>query len=198
MKKILFGFLILLGFASCEHKSKIESKNLIDITSKIDKSTGFIDLSLSITDTKENDSTFVYIAKGLYKNDTVGIKISLKKNLKAGIVNGEMKNVFVKNGISINSIGKQSDKLLTTMTELYKVDSINKEMKAESILLTCANLNQENINYDSGEYKFKVFMETEEDNSELFINFDFTNHLILLNEKDNEYRKGILKYLMKK
>jgi hypothetical protein len=196
MKTILFGLLILSGLYSCTEQSKVNY--LIDITSKIDKSSGFIDLSLSIIDKKETDTSFVYLAKGLYKNDTVGIQISLKKGLQAGIVNGEMKNVFVPNGISINSIGLASDRLLNAMTDLYKIDSINKVMRNDLMILTCANLNQQTIDYNSGEYKFKIFMESDEDNPELFMDFDFSNNLILLNEKDIEYRKGVLEYLMKK
>jgi len=196
MKTILFGLLILFGLYSCSEQNKVIS--LIDITSRIDKSSGFIDLTLNIIDKKETDSSFVYLAEGLYNADTVGIQISLKKGLKAGIINGEMKNVFVPFGISINSVGLASDRLLIAMTDLYKIDSINKVMRNDLMILTCANLNQQEINYNSGEYKFKVFMETNEDNPELFVDFDFTNNLIFLNEKDREYRKGVLKYLMKK
>jgi hypothetical protein len=196
MKTIVFGVLILIGLYSCSQEKK--AINLIDITSRIDKSSDFIDLTLNIIDKKETDSSYIYIAEGLYNADTVGIQISLKKGLKAGIVNGEMKNVFVPFGISINSVGLASDRLLNAMTELYKIDSINTVMRNDLIILTCANLNQQDITYNSGESKFKVFMETDEDNAELFVNFDFTNNLILLNEKDMEYRKGVLKYLMNK
>ena len=118
----------------CSQQNK--GNNLIDITSKIDKSSGFIDLTLNIIDTKETDSSFVYLAKGLYNADTVGIQISLKKGLKAGIVNGEMKNVFVPFGISINSVGLASDRLLNAMTELYTIDSINKVMRNDLMILT--------------------------------------------------------------
>jgi hypothetical protein len=196
MKTILFGLLILTGFCSCIQQKK--EHKLIDITSRIDNSSGFVDLTLNIVDSKETDSSYVYLSKGLYKVDTVGIQISLKKGLKAGIINGEMKNVFVRNGISINSIGLSSNRLLNAMADLYKVDSISKIMRNDLMILTCANLNQQDIDYKLGAYKFKVFMETVDDNPELFVNFDFTNNLVFLNEKDIEYRKGVLKYLMKK
>jgi hypothetical protein len=196
MKKIFYGLSILIGFYSCSQQ--VKQNKLIDITSRIDKASGFVDLTLPIVNKNQTDSTYLYIAQGLYKSDTVGIEISLKKNLKAGIVNGEMKNVFVNNGITIKSIGIKSDKLLKSMTELYGVDSIGNQMRNDLIVLTCANLNQQDLDYSSGEYKFKVFMESEDDYAELFVDFDFSNNLILLNEKDLEYRKGVLKYLMKK
>lgn len=196
MKKIALGLVTLFGITSCSQQNNM--KDLTDITSRIDKSSGFIDLTLVITDKKETDSTFIYKAEGLYKSDTVGIQISLKKGLKAGIVNGEMKNVFAQAIISFNSIGSKSDRLLNAMTELYQIDSINNSMCNELLTFTCANLNDKDINYSVGEYKFKIFMESEEDNSELFVDFDFSNGQIYFNEKDPEYRKGILTYLMKK
>ncbi len=196
MKNIFYGLTFLIVFYSCSQQLK--QNKLVDITSRIDKASGFVDLALTIVDKNQTDSTYLYIAQGLYKLDTVGIEISLKKNLKAGIVNGEMKNVFVNNGITIKSIGIISDRLLKSMTELYGVDSIGHQMRNDLIVLTCANLNQQDLNYSSGEYKFKVFMESEDDYAELFVDFDFSNNLILLSEKDVEYRKGVLKYLMKK
>lgn len=196
MKKFFYGLTILIGLYSCSQQ--VKKNNLIDITSRIDKASGFVDLALTIVEKSQTDSTYLYIAQGLYKSDTVGVEISLKKNLKAGIVNGEMKNAFVNNGITIKSIGTKSDKLLKSMTELYGVDSIGNQMRNDLIVLTCANLNQQDIDYSSGKYKFKVFMESEDDYAELFVDFDFSNNLILLNEKDLEYRKGVLKYLMKK
>lgn len=196
MYKILFGLLILAGLYSCSGQRS--QKGLLDITSRIDEASGFINLTLNITDKKETDSTFIYTAKGLFKSDTVGIQVSLKKNIKAGIVNGEMKNIFVRNGISLKSIGVKSDRLLSSMIELYGIDSINSKMRNDLMVLTCANLNQQDLNYNSGEFKFKVFMETDQDVPELFVDFDFSNGLVYLNEKDVGYRQGVLSYLMKK
>lgn len=192
MKKFIFASLILTTFFSCSHN------NLVDITSKTVQTSGFQDVALSITDTKETDSMYVYTALGLYKSDTVGMEISLKKGLKAGIVHNEMKNVFLSNAITLRSIGSKSDKLLTVMTELYAGESVPQTMRSDLMVLPCANFGQEDLNYTSGEYKFKAFMETAEENAELFMIFDFANKLILLNEKDVAYRKGVLNFLKKK
>jgi hypothetical protein len=114
------------------------------------------------------------------------------------MVNGEMKNIFIRNGISFKSIGVKSDRLLSSMIELYGIDSINGKMRNDLMVLTCANFNQQDLNYNSGEFKFKVFMETDEDVPELFVDFDFSNGLVYLNEKDIGYRQGVLSYLMTK
>jgi predicted CopG family antitoxin len=72
MKKFKYlGLAILLILISCNKSNK-----LVDITSKIEKDAGFVDLVLSITEKKETDSAFVYTAKGLYNTEEVGIQIS--------------------------------------------------------------------------------------------------------------------------
>jgi hypothetical protein len=176
-------------------KPPAEKANLIDITSKLGQADQFKDLVLNITQTSETDSFFVYTASGLYQHDTVGLSVSLRKDLPAGIVNGEMKNVFVHNGIVLMSAGKPSDRLLSAMATLYDVDSVGSKMHSSPMILTAANLNQEPINYNTGTHKFKVFMETDSAYAELFVDFDFANQLIYLNEKDQEYRAGVLQFL---
>jgi hypothetical protein len=108
MKVNLLNLLVIIGIVSCT--TQVKKNNIADITAGIDKSSGFVDLILTIIDKKETDSSYVYRAEGLYKSDTVGIDISLRKELKAGIINGEPKNIFVSNGISLKSIGEKSDR----------------------------------------------------------------------------------------
>ncbi len=187
--------LLLAFLVSCENSSN--TNRLVDITSKIDKTSGILDLTLSITNNNATDSTMNYTAIGLYKTDTVGMEVSLKKGIKLGMVGGEMKNPFIKNGIKFRSIGAKSDKLLSAISELYGIHSSDLIMKDEVTVLVTANLNRQDVNFDNGKYRFKIFMETEGGISELFVNFDFTNKHIFLNEKDMEYRKGVIEYLTK-
>lgn len=169
--------------------------NLIDITAKLANTDGFIDLILKITETGEYDNEYYYIARGNYKNQEVGLKIHLKKNISAGIVDNNFHNVFLKEGIRLQSIGMASDHLLTAMAELYGIDNQGLSLKSDLPALTCANLNQTDINYDQGEYRFKLFMETDDDSAELFVNFDFTKGYIHLDEKDMDYRMGVIEFL---
>jgi len=193
MKKILFGLYVLIGLGSCSPTStKIE---LTDI-SNMDTS-DFVDIPLKITQKTETDTSYVCIAKAIYKSDTLGIQVSLKKGIRAGIVGGNMDNVFLNGGIAIHSIGIESDQLVSAMATLYGIDSQENQMRNDNITFTCANLNQKNVDYSKGEYSFKIFMESEDDYAELYINFDFTNQLIYFNEKDMEYRKGVIDYLTK-
>ncbi|QNN42111.1 hypothetical protein [Pedobacter roseus] len=192
MKKNLLSLITIFLLFSCKPSEK-------DLTQIVIKKAddGFIDLMLNIVSKKETDSTVIFKAQGLDHTDTVGLEISLKKNIKAGIVNGEMKNTFLANGISFQSTGKESDRLVTALTKLYNLKSKNK-MRTDKMTFEVANLNETDVDYNSGQYRFKAFLPTDDDIPELFVNFDFTNKLIALNEKDPEYRTGVISYLTKK
>ncbi|WP_029278257.1 hypothetical protein [Pedobacter borealis] len=192
MKRNLLNVITLLFLFSC----KPPEKGLTQIALK-KADDGFIDVMLNIVDKKETDSTVIFKAQGLDNTDTVGLEISLKKNIKAGIVNGDMKNTFLSNGISFRSLGKESDRFLTSLASLYNL-KLKSEMRTDKMIFEVANLNEKDVDYNSGQYRFKAFLQTDTDVPELFINFDFTNQLIALNEKDPEYRAGVISYLTKK
>ena len=191
MKKILFGLFVLIGLASCSQANK--KIELADISNM--NVSDFIDIPLRITQKSETDTSYICIAKAIYRSDTLGVQVSLKKGIKAGIVGDNMSNVFLNDGISIHSIGIESDHFLSAMTKLYGIDLQGNQMRNDIMSFNCANLNQKNVEYNKGEYHFKIFMESEDNYAELFINFDFTNQLIYFNEKDMEYRKGVIDYL---
>lgn len=191
MKKILLGLVVLIGLVSC---SQTNTKIKLTDISNMDTS-DFVDIPLTITQKSETDTSYSYVAKAIYKLDTIGVQISLKKDVKAGIVGDKMDNVFLRDGISIHSIGIESDKLISVIAKLYGIDSQKNQMRNDNMFFVCANLNQKNVDYNQGEYKFKIFMESEDNYAELFVNFDFTNQLIYFNEKDTEYRKGVIDYL---
>jgi len=94
-------FALLLG---CEKKNS----TLINLTN-LRPTDGFIDVPLSIVDTEELTDYFQYDARAILDKDTIGILVKLKKNIPAGIVNGEPKNMFLQDGIEFISNGAQSD-----------------------------------------------------------------------------------------
>lgn len=156
----------------------------------------FIDIPLTISSVKENEDHFTYLAVGSLKNEQLSITIKLKKNIGAGFKNGEPVNVFIKDGISFKSNGNESDKLLKLIAKHYEINEENLILKDEQVF-TCANLNQSIVNYQKGIAKFKVFLESESEYAELYVNFDFKNKVIWLNEKDEGYRIPLINLLKK-
>jgi len=94
------------------------------------------------------------------------------------------------------SMGQSSDRLLNFMAIAYKSNLKNMVMKEKQVF-TCANLNTEDLDYEKGKGKFKIFLESEDGSeaAELFVNFNFKSNEIWLSEKDMDYREPLLKLL---
>lgn len=191
MKKTLtITALILLTIVGCKTEQEQKVSNLSNLYA-VD---GFIDFPFTITNTKEDKGYYQYTIKATVDNDTIGMLVSLKKDIKAGFVNGEPKNMFVDNGIKFTSIGEQSNRLLHFMRNKYNLPAKDNTLKQEQIF-TCANLNQNAVDYKNGSSRFKIFLEDDEENAELFVNFNFAQKTINLNEKDNLYRPQLVRLL---
>ncbi|MUU78365.1 hypothetical protein [Winogradskyella endarachnes] len=191
MRKRLLLSILTLGLLGCEN----ENKPIIDLTN-LEIVDGYVDVPLTIIESKELDSYYEYNSGAIVNKDTIGLIVRLKKDIPAGFVNGVPKNMFIGEGIQFVSKGKVSDNLLEFLSEKYGLQNDNLKLM-DSQTFTCANLNQEKTNYKSGESRFKIFLEGEEDYSELFVNFNFAKGIVSLNEKDEEYRAPLIKLLKK-
>ena len=77
---ILSGILGLI--ISCQGRNNSTAGfPLEEITSRLDTSSGFIDVFLRIVSDDETDSSHVYVAKGLYKGKTVGLKFEVVQGI---------------------------------------------------------------------------------------------------------------------
>lgn len=191
MNKFVIGILCILCFIRCTS----DHRQLRDITSKMKPNSGFIDLTLNIVERSETDSTYQYILESLYQKDTVGIEVGLKKRLKAGIRNGEITNQHIANGISIQSIGEKSNRFIRTLSQLYGVETAITGISDKKLQFPCTNFSNEDINYNDGDYMFKISLSSSSVKPEIYMNFDFTNNTVSINEKDVEYRQEVLAYL---
>ncbi len=192
IKKTISILILGIMFLSCSNSNN--NKASIINLNKLKPNEGWIDIPLSVIQENSLDNYYVYTAKGLYNNDTLGITIKLKKNIPVGFVNGEPKNMFLENGIEFISNGIESDKLLQFISSKYGLSETNLKLKNKQVF-TCANLNQSKPNYKNGESKFKIFLENEKENAELYVNFNFSKKIISFNEKDTEYRKPLIHLL---
>ena len=100
-------------------------------------------------------------------------------------------------GVIIKSIGEQSDEFLAALCELYSM-KVSKNFRKHNISATIFSLNSEKVNFNNSTsyYKFKIFLNdesNENDYAELYINIDLKNQELEIFEKDNEYRKAIIK-----
>lgn len=192
--------LIILGFLSLVFGLKSNGQDkLIDITSKSEE--GFHDLIFNITDKQlDKDNNWILIAKGQYKSTVVGLKIKIKNGINPGLINGKPdQSGMKKNAGELINIGLESDKLIQIVSGLYGFKS-DKKFSKKNISFDCFSLNSMTGYLDKGDFKFKIFLDSQDLNglySELFLNIHLSNGLIELNEKDPGYRENIIKILTK-
>jgi len=190
-----FSFL----FGCNNNNQNIQKINLEEIASRIDVEEGWKDIFLKITEDKRTDTSHIYIAKGLYKEEIVGLQIEISSKINAGIIGDKIdnKNGFVLKGVRFKSIGNESDKLVNALTELYDVP-IEKSFTKQTISATVFSLNEKKVNLAKNDYyKLKLFFEEDNEDlySELYLNINTETQEIELHEKDEEYRWSIIKVL---
>ena len=155
---------------------------LKDITSRINPAEGWIDIFLKITEETKTDTSHIYIAKGLYKDKIVGLKIEVSSNIGAGIVNGEVNggNGFVSNAVLLKSIGQESNEFVKALSELYG-EPTNKSFSEETISATAFSLNEKDVNLDKKDYyKLKLFFAEDNEVSSTSILFKYSKDFSLL------------------
>lgn len=155
---------------------------------------GFINIPMNIVEQTSKDGYLVNKVQAMHKDDLLELIVSLKEEVPAGFVDGKSKNTFLVDGIIFESTGASSDRLLTTLAQKYQINSGILTMKSKQVF-TCVNLNKAPVNYQSGTPKFKIFLEGGSEVAELYVNFDFKKSLIYLNEKDPQYREGVINLL---
>lgn len=198
---ILMGFFSFL-FGCKNNGSNAQTNNsdntkIEEITSRIDPKEGWSDIFLKITEDTKTDISHIYIAKGLYKNKTVGLQIEVSSKIGAGIIDGKPdgKAGFVANAVQLKSIGQESDELVKALAELYKQPT-NKSFTKQTISATAFSLNEKSVNLDKNDYyKLKLFFAEDDENlySEIFLNINTDKREIEIHEKDEEYREPIIK-----
>lgn len=196
----------ILSFLFGCQKKQSEAKQIVtsngvqleEISSRMDEKEGWADVYLKIVSEVETDTSRIYIAKGLHKGVQVGLQIEIKSNIGAGIVDGSIDGAsgFAKNGVCLQSIGEESDNFIQAMGELYKVRGANSFTK-QPMSLTVFSLNAKAVDLNEKDYyKLKLFFEDadEELYAELFLNINTQIKEIELHEKDEAYRKPLIKF----
>ena len=174
---------------------------LEDITSRFDPEEGWNDIFLKITEREDNDDSVIFTAKGLFENQIVGLKVQVNKNMDAGVLPNQEINqdAFYRDGIRFFSIGDESDKLLKALSSLYKFPT---DLPFLPVIdgAMAFSLNEAPMDLNSKEYyKLKLFFNDDSEDSycELFCNFNLTDNIIELHEKDEGYRENLIKTFSK-
>lgn len=153
-------------------------------------------LFLGFTDESNTDSSKIYIAKSLFNNDTVGLKVEVLKDIKPGLRHDgtvDEKYGFVKGSIKLSSIGGQSDAFLKALGTIFKVPTTGK-MTDQVILPTVFSSNQQKADLEKAStYSFKLFLDNGiGEPAEVFATVDTYRKSLGISEKDSTFRKQII------
>jgi len=158
------------------------------------------DIRLSITEILKTDTSVTYFANSLYDKKNVGFKITIPTDSPKS--KKELAQV-----LTLQSSGNISDNFVQTLSKLYKekVDTTLHFVASKRIAFIDLNefarvqLGQEPSNKTTAK-EMKAFFEAEnpDDNAELYININEAEHWIEIKEKDEGYRKQVIKGLTTK
>ena len=182
-------------------KANGQTNELIELTSNQDEEEGWQDLIFTVTHKElQNDGYWNITCKATYKRSVVGFRIFILEGIEAGIVNDDLDNTkFIRDAIRIEGIGEESDRLVNIMSQLYGQETVTK-FTDEQLTYVAFPLNRDKANLQDGVFKFKLFFDDNNERelySEFYLNPNFPNGTIELNEKDEEYRTNIIKHLCK-
>ncbi|GAA4512642.1 hypothetical protein [Sphingobacterium thermophilum] len=146
---------------------------------------------LRIVEENETDSSKVYVAKSVFDQDTVGMKVEVLKNIEPG-VDGQgrpKESGFVKGAIKISSIGEESNALVRALSTIFGMESAG-QMSSEAILPTVFSSNTVAVDLSkNATYSFKLFFENSVgDPAEVFATLDLYKKSFEMSEKDASFR----------
>lgn len=152
------------------------------------------DIALTIESAIETSSSMVYKAVSSWQGRNLGLIVSIPKQ------HGE--KGFGQN-FEIQSIGKESDYLLTIMGQIWDQKVSKTSRFVTKIALTYVNLNEfakslgPNYKTNNPYAGYKLFFEgaKDVDYAELYVNINHSENLLEIKEKDSGYRKPIIRWL---
>jgi hypothetical protein len=209
MIKIFIPAILLIIFSSCSNKDQSKSNGENEFSERdtfaIQKL--FVDTSqeegwggdirISITEIKKTDTSITYVATSSYDNEFVGLQLKIPTNTP----DDKKADAQI---MYLNSLGVVSDNLIKLLSMLYKqrIDSSLHFVAAKRIeFIDLDEFAKKEFgqapNDPSGSRGLKAFFDSgnEDDYGEIYINLNEKELWIELKEKDEGYRKAVLKGL---
>ena len=158
------------------------------------------DIRLSLTEIISTDSMVTYKAISSYEGKKVGLEFTLPI-AKPATENSPTEILQIK------TCGENSDNLLRLLSKLYRLKVDTNAHFISSVKLAFVDLNEfarskfgKDAIPQTDSKEMKLFFETEdpEDYAELYVNINDKEHWLELREKDEGYRRQVIKFLTAK
>ena len=164
---------------------------------------GFIDCVFKISDLFEGSDFFNFHLSASSEATILGMDVAIRKDIKAGFDTDMnfVKDHVYHDGVTFIRSGIESDRLIARIAFLYGLPNTGGEMISKETFTAIA-LHQGEIDLRTEPVKIKLFGRdgesfAEGDYYESFFNVDLVNGFVNWNEKDQEYRKPLIRGLTK-
>ena len=162
---------------------------------------GFVDLTFHIIKLVDDGKHYRFHLSASHKKRVVGMDVVLVKGIQGGFdpeMNLVQKHVY-QEGVRFRRSGKESDSLIEAIAELYG-SKIGPKYMASEETFTAIALHDGRLDLAREPVKLKLFGKDGEqckdgDYYESFFNVDLRNGIVFWNEKDQGYRKPLLRAL---
>jgi hypothetical protein len=199
MIRLLVSLWLVCGIASATPQMKTDSQGNPIIAQYSEA--GFVDCVFRIADLAETPTNYRFQLVGSYQGQLVGMGVTVVKGIRAGM-SSQMtlitEHVYRK-GVVFSRTGPESDRLISALSMMYGASEKPGQM-VQSATLTAIALHQGPIDMTKETISLKLFgrdepSDREDDYYESFFNVDLKNKLVFWNEKDQAYRKPLLRAL---
>lgn len=162
---------------------------------------GFVDLTFRIINLVDDGKHYRFHLSASHKKRVVGMDVVLVKGIQGGFdseMNLVQEHVYHE-GVRFRRSGTESDNLIEAIGELYGSKTNPKYMASEETFTAIA-LHDGRLDLAREPVKLKLFGQDGEqckegDYYESFFNVDLRNGFVFWNEKDQDYRKPLLRAL---
>src|SRR5262245_13696418 len=137
------------------------------------------------------DGRTVIVAQGEHRGRSAGVELSVRGQMKPGIVGGEIdRTAFYGSGVAVRGTGDMTKYLVDIFSEVYVLPVTTAE-PLQQLDLTSIALDGNPLLIETEHLNFKVFHDDEDRLGlyfEMFLHIDIRSGYVRFDEKDEEYR----------
>lgn len=142
------------------------------------------------------DGRTVIVAQGEYRGRSVGVELSVRGQMKPGIVGDDIdRTAFYESGVLVRGIGDPTRYLADMFSEVY-ILPVDTAQPLQQLDFTSIALDGDPMLIETEHLNFKVFHDDEDKLGlyfEMFLHIDIPTGYVRFVEKDEEYRGNALK-----
>jgi hypothetical protein len=135
-------------------------------------------------------------AQGTYRGRTVGVEITVRGQMKPGIVKDDIdREAFYDKGVVVRGTGDITRHLADVFAEVY-ITAITDAEPLVQLDLTSFALDGDPMLIETEHLNFKVFHDDDDKRGlyfEMFLHVDIPSGYVRFDEKDEEYRENVVK-----